>query len=83
MPLPTSQRPTPGGPERRQNDGSELHVTDEELAALVRRACEAFGDEVIERALQIATVAAARSGGGTTALRAAFGRELQRILAAH
>ena len=58
-------------------------MTDKELATLVRRACGVFGDPVIERALQVATATAARSGRGSTALRAAFADELRRLLAVH
>ena len=59
------------------------NVTDKELAALLKRACGVFGDQAIERVLQVAVATAARSGAGSTDLRAAFGDELRRLLAAH
>jgi hypothetical protein len=58
-------------------------VTDEALEALVRRACEMFEDETIERALRVAAALAAHSHARDTALRAAFAGELRRIIKAH
>jgi hypothetical protein len=61
----------------------EPKMTDEDLVTLLRRACETFGDETIERALQVAAAIAARSHAGGASLRNAFAGELQRILTAH